>query len=82
VRHHGRAIVYAAAAWGAFIALAGFAHEAGLAVVLVALAGAADMVSGGILCVIGCGACALALPALWIYEAPGRSPKVLDESSV
>jgi MFS family permease len=46
VRHHGRAIVYAAAAWGAFIALAGFARTAWLAVVLIALAGAADMVSG------------------------------------
>jgi MFS family permease len=46
VRHHGRAIVYAAASWGVFIALAGFARSAWLAVVLVALAGAADMVSG------------------------------------
>jgi len=136
VRRHGRAIVYAAAAWGGFIALAGFAREAWLAVLLIALAGAADMVSGlfrstiwnttipdhlrgrlagiemisytsgpllgqmesgvmaalvgvrasfvsgGILCVIGCGACALALPALWTYEAPGRSPKVPAESGV
>jgi MFS family permease len=44
--HHGRAIVYAAAAWGVFIALAGLAQTAWLAVMLVALAGAADMVSG------------------------------------
>jgi MFS family permease len=128
IRRHGRAIVYAAAAWGAFIALAGIARTAGLAVVLVALAGAADMVSGlfrstiwnttipdnlrgrlagiemisytsgpllgqvesgvvasfagvrasfvsgGLLCVAGCAAAALALPALWAYEKPGRSP--------
>jgi MFS family permease len=136
VRHHGRAIVYAAAAWGAFIALAGFARTAWLAVVLIALAGAADMVSGlfrstiwnttvpdnlrgrlagiemisytsgpllgqvesgvaaslvgvrasfvsgGILCVAGCAVCALALPALWTYEAEGRSGNVSAESSV
>jgi MFS family permease len=128
VRHHGRAIVYAAAAWGVFIALAGFAHTAWLAIVLIALAGAADMVSGlfrstiwnstipdnlrgrlagiemisytsgpllgqaesgvvaslagvrasfvsgGVLCVAGCAAAAIALPALWSYESPGRSP--------
>ncbi len=128
VRRHGRAIVYAAAAWGGFIALAGLAQEAWLAVVLVALAGAADMisglfrstiwnttipdnirgrlagiemisytsgpllgqvesgvvasfagvrasfVSGGVLCIAGCVAAALALPALWAYEKPGRSP--------
>jgi hypothetical protein len=42
----------------------------------------ASFVSGGILCVAGCAVCALALPALWIYEAPGRSPKVPAESSV
>ena len=46
VRRHGRAIVYAAAAWGIFIALAGVARTAWLAVALVALAGPADMVSG------------------------------------
>ena len=128
VRRHGRAIVYAAAAWGGFIALAGLAQTAWLAVVLVALAGAADMVSGlfrstiwnttipdnlrgrlagiemisytsgpllgqvesgvvasfagvrasfvsgGLLCVAGCVAASLALPALWAYEKPGRSP--------
>jgi MFS family permease len=128
IRRHGRAIVYAAAAWGAFIALAGIARTAWLAVVLVALAGAADMVSGlfrstiwnttipdnlrgrlagiemisytsgpllgqvesgvvasfagvrasfvsgGLLCVAGCVAAAVALPALWAYEKPGRSP--------
>jgi MFS family permease len=128
VRRHGRAIVYAAAAWGVFIALAGVARTAWLAIVLIALAGAADMVSGlfrstiwnttipdnlrgrlagiemisytsgpllgqvesgavaslagvrasfvsgGILCVAGCTAAAVALPALWAYESPGRSP--------
>jgi MFS family permease len=46
VRRHGRAIVYAAAGWGVCIAIAGVAQAAWLAVVLVALAGAADMVSG------------------------------------
>jgi len=51
--------------------------------VMAALVGVrASFVSGGILCVIGCGACALALPALWTYEAPGRSPKVPAESGV
>jgi MFS family permease len=128
VVRHGRAIVYAAAAWGVFIALAGIARTAWLAVALVALAGAADMVSGlfrstiwnstipdnlrgrlagiemisytsgpllgqvesgavaslagvrasfvsgGILCVAGCAAAAVALPALWAYEKSGRSP--------
>jgi len=128
VHRHGRAIVYAAAAWGVFIALAGVARTAWLAVVLVALAGAADMVSGlfratiwnttipdnlrgrlagiemisytsgpllgqvesgvvaslagvrasfvsgGLLCVAGCVVAAAALPALWAYDARGRSP--------
>jgi MFS family permease len=128
VRRHGRAIVYAAAAWGVFIALAGLAQTAWLAVALIALAGAADMisglfratiwnttipdslrgrlagiemisytsgpllgqvesgvvaslagvrasfVSGGLLCVVGCAAAAVALPALWAYEKNGRSP--------
>jgi MFS family permease len=46
VHRHGRAIVLAAAAWGVFIALAGFARTAWLAVVLIALAGAMDMISG------------------------------------
>ena len=136
VKRHGAAIVIAAAFWGGFVALAGFARSAWLAVVLIAAAGAADMisglfrstiwnttipdnlrgrlagiemisytsgpllgqmesgvmaslvgvrasfVSGGILCVAGCAVCALALPALWIYEAPGRSPKVPAESGV
>jgi MFS family permease len=46
VRHHGRAIVLAATAYGAAIALAGLAPSIGLAVALFAVAGAADMISG------------------------------------
>ena len=46
VHHHGRAIVVAAAAYGACIGLAGLMPTIGLVVVFFALAGAADMVSG------------------------------------
>lgn len=46
VHHHGRAIVLAALAYGAAILLAGLAPSIGLAIVFLALAGAADMVSG------------------------------------
>jgi MFS family permease len=46
VHHNGRAIVLAAAAWGLFIALFGLASTLWLALVLLALAGAADGVSG------------------------------------
>jgi MFS family permease len=46
VHHHGRAIVVAASAYGVAIALAGLAPSIGAAVVCLALAGAADMVSG------------------------------------
>jgi len=46
VHHHGRAIVVAATCYGAAICLAGLAPSMGAAVVLFALAGAADMVSG------------------------------------
>lgn len=46
VHHNGRAIVVAAAAWGAFVALFGFADSLWLALVALALAGAADAVSG------------------------------------
>ncbi len=46
VHHHGRAIVLAAACYGGFIALAGFAGNIWLAMGALALAGAADMVSG------------------------------------
>ena len=45
VTRHGRAIVIAAMAYGAFIALAGFSHSIWLAIVFFALAGAADMIS-------------------------------------
>ncbi|MCI0687402.1 MAG: MFS transporter [Sporichthyaceae bacterium] len=46
VHRHGRAICFAALAWGAAIALAGLAWNIWLVLVLLAVAGAADMVSG------------------------------------
>lgn len=46
VHHHGRAVVWAAAAWGVFIALFGLVSDVWLALLLLGLAGAADMVSG------------------------------------
>jgi MFS family permease len=46
VHHHGRAIVIAASAYGLAIALAGLAPELVLVAVCLALAGAADMISG------------------------------------
>ena len=46
VHHHGRAIVLAAACYGGFIALAGLVGDIWLAMVFLALAGGADMVSG------------------------------------
>ena len=45
VHHHGRAIVVAAAAYGAFIALAGLAPSIWVALGFFMLAGAADMIS-------------------------------------
>jgi MFS family permease len=45
VHHHGRAIVVAASCYGAAVALAGLAPAMWLAIVLFALAGAADMIS-------------------------------------
>jgi MFS family permease len=45
VRHHGRAIVLAAMAYGACIALAGTAHSIWIALLFFTLAGAADMIS-------------------------------------
>ena len=45
VHHHGRAIVVAAAAYGACIALAGLAPSFAIALLCFAMAGAADMVS-------------------------------------
>lgn len=46
VHHHGRAVVVAAASWGAAIVLAGIAPSVWLALVALAFAGAADMISG------------------------------------
>jgi MFS family permease len=46
VHHHGRAVVVAAGGWGVAIFGFGLARDLWLAVVLLALAGAADMVSG------------------------------------
>ena len=46
VHHHGRAIVIAAASFGLCVGLAGLMPNIGLVVVLLALSGAADMVSG------------------------------------
>jgi MFS family permease len=45
IRHHGRAIVIAAAAYGACIALAGLMPSFGLVLLFLGLSGAADMVS-------------------------------------
>jgi MFS family permease len=46
VHHHGRAVVLAAASWGAAVALAGIAPNVVLVLLCFAVAGAADMVSG------------------------------------
>ena len=46
VHRHGRWVVYAAAAWGGSIALAGLTDDVVWALVFLAMAGAADMVSG------------------------------------
>jgi MFS family permease len=46
VHHHGRAIVLAAAVYGAMIALAGLMPSIWLVAVFLAFAGAADMISG------------------------------------
>jgi MFS family permease len=45
VHHHGRAVVVAAAAWGAAIALAGLMPSIWLLLVFLMVAGAADMIS-------------------------------------
>jgi MFS family permease len=45
VRRQGRALVFAIVGWGAAVALSGLAHQLWLAVVLLAVAGAADLVS-------------------------------------
>ncbi len=46
VHHHGRAVAYAAAVWGTAIACFGLSGNIWLAFVFLAVAGAADMVSG------------------------------------
>jgi MFS family permease len=46
VRHHGRAIAFAAAAWGVSIIAFGFAPALWVALLALAAAGAADMISG------------------------------------
>jgi len=46
VRHHGRAIAFAAASWGASIIAFGFAPSLWIALLALAGAGAADMISG------------------------------------
>jgi MFS family permease len=46
VRRHGAAVVVAAGLWGVAVVVFGYAHGLAAAVVLLALAGAADMVSG------------------------------------
>lgn len=46
VHHHGRAVVVAAAAYGACVALAGVMPSIGLVALALALSGAADMISG------------------------------------
>jgi len=128
VRRQGLAVVLAAGAWGAAIAAFGFAHRLWLALVLLAFAGGADLVSavfrdtmlmrltpdtlrgrlvgiefaqvasapalgnleagvlasltslrfsivsGGIVCVLGCGLLALAFPALMRYDSRARAP--------
>jgi MFS family permease len=45
VRRQGRALVFAIMGWGAAVAVSGLAHQLWLAVALLALAGAADLVS-------------------------------------
>jgi MFS family permease len=46
VHHHGRAVVIAAAAYGGCVALAGVMPSVWLVAVVLALSGAADMISG------------------------------------
>jgi MFS family permease len=46
VHHHGRAVVIAAAAWGAAVAVAGVMPSIWLVMLFLVLAGSADMISG------------------------------------
>src|SRR5581483_9933302 len=45
VRRQGRALVFAIVCWGAAVAVSGLAHQLWLVVLLLAVAGAADLVS-------------------------------------
>jgi len=45
VRHQGRAVLWAVAVWGAAIAVAGLSHEPAVVLLMLAVAGGADMVS-------------------------------------
>src|SRR5262249_32081070 len=45
VRRQGRALVFAVVAWGLAVAVSGLAHQLWLVVLLLAVAGAADLVS-------------------------------------
>jgi MFS family permease len=60
VHHNGRAIVFAAAAWGVAIAGFGLSHSLWVASLMLALAGAADGVSG------------ISRGALWNETIPDR----------
>jgi MFS family permease len=46
VVHQGRAVLWCVTGWGAAITVAGFAHQAWLALVMFACAGGCDMISG------------------------------------
>lgn len=46
VHHHGRAVVVAAGSWGLALAVAGLIHDVRWVIPCLALAGAADMISG------------------------------------
>jgi MFS family permease len=46
VRHQGRAVLISVAVWGGTIAVAGLSHNVALVLVMLAGAGAADMISG------------------------------------
>jgi MFS family permease len=46
VRHQGRAVLWSVAGWGLAIAAAGLVHNAAVVLLLFAVAGAADMISG------------------------------------
>jgi MFS family permease len=137
VSRHGRAVAFAAAAWGLGTIAFGLADSLWLVLVFLAVAGGADaisgifrrvmwnetipdelrgrlasiemisfssgpllgnveaggvaslagvrfsIVSGGVLCVVGAAACAVLLPAFWLYNAPrSASSSSSSESSL